>query len=115
MASLAAGVSSLFGAILMLIPGYLTDACGLILFLPVIRTLAGAMILQRIAARGSFAMRGGMPFGGASSFGFQSGTGAREQTGEWARDARRTDVSDDDVIEGEAVERPLRDIPHKKD
>ena len=114
-ASLAAGVSSLFGAILMLIPGYLTDACGLILFLPVIRTLAGAMILQRIAARGSFAMRGGMPFGGASSFGFQSGTGARERTGEWARDARRTDVSDDDVIEGDAVERPLRDIPHKKD
>ena len=114
-ASLAAGVSSLFGAILMLIPGYLTDACGLILFLPVIRTLAGAMILKRIAARGSFAMRGGMPFGGASSFGFQASAGDRNQTG-WPGGARRTDDADDDeVIEGDAVERPLRDIPHKKD
>ena len=53
-ASLAAGVSGLVGAILMLIPGYLTDLCGLVLFLPVIRTLAGAIILKRIAARGSF-------------------------------------------------------------
>ena len=114
-ASLAAGVSSLFGAILMLIPGYLTDACGLILFLPVIRTLAGAVILKRIAARGSFAMRGGMPFGGASSFGFQASAGDRNQTGDWPGGARRPDDSDDGVIEGDAIERPLRDIPHKKD
>ena len=61
-AKLAAGVSSLVGAVLMLIPGYLTDLCGLVLFLPVIRTLAGAIILKRIAARGSFKMRGGMPW-----------------------------------------------------
>ena len=114
-ASLAAGVSSLFGAILMLIPGYLTDACGLVLFLPVIRTLAGAMILKRIAARGSFAMRGGAPFGGVSSFGFQSGAGDNGQANGWPGGARRSDDADDDVIEGDAVERPLRDIPHKKD
>lgn len=114
-ASLAAGVSSLVGAILMLIPGYLTDACGLILFLPVIRTLAGAIILKRIAARGSFAMRGGMPFGGASSFGFQSGPAEPDHGASWPGGARRTDTDDDGVIEGDAVERPLRDIPHKKD
>ena len=87
-ASLAAGVSSLVGAILMLIPGYLTDACGLILFLPVIRTLAGAIILKRIAARGSFAMRGGMPFGGASSFGFQSSPAKPDHGASWPGGAR---------------------------
>ena len=114
-ASLAAGVSGLVGAILMLIPGYLTDLCGLVLFLPVIRTLAGAIILKRIAARGSFTMRGGMPFGGASSFGFQSGTGETGRGAGWPGGARRTDADDDEVIEGDAVERPLRDIPHKKD
>ena len=103
MASLAAGVSSLVGAILMLIPGYLTDLCGLVLFLPVIRTLAGAIILKRIAARGSFAMRGGMPFGGASSFGFQSGTGEpANRPANGPGGARRTDADDDDVIEGDA-------------
>ena len=99
----------------MLIPGYLTDACGLILFLPVIRTLAGAIILKRIAARGSFAMRGGMPFGEASSFGFQSGPAEPDHGASWPGGARRTDTDDDGVIEGDAVERPLRDIPHKKD
>ena len=114
-ASLAAGVSSLVGAVLILIPGYLTDLCGLVLFLPVIRTLAGAIILKRIAARGSFTMRGGMPFGGASSFDFQSGTGEAGHGADWPGGARRTDADDDEVIEGDAVERPLRDIPHKKD
>lgn len=115
--SLAAGVSSLVGAILMLIPGYLTDACGLILFLPVIRTLAGALILQRIAARGSFAMRAGMPFGAGATFGDRSGTGTGPAgfSSSWPGGAGRGDAADDDVIEGDAVEHPPQEIPHGKD
>jgi len=113
-ASLAAGVSSLAGAVLMLIPGYLTDACGLVLFLPVIRTLAGAIILKRIAARGRFSMQGGMPFGGASSFAFRSGNANTGNSAGWPGGQRAGGV-DDDVIEGDAVERPHHDIPHKKD
>ena len=115
--SLAAGVSSLVGAILMLIPGYLTDACGLVLFLPVIRTLAGALILKRIAARGGFAMRAGMPFGGGATFGDRAGGGPGPAgfAAGWPGGAGRGDAADDDVIEGDVVERPSRDIPHKKD
>lgn len=45
-ASLAAGVSILGGAVLMLIPGYLTDAAGLIMFMPVVRTIIGAALLK---------------------------------------------------------------------
>ena len=114
-ASLAAGVSSLAGAILMLIPGYLTDAFGIVLFLPVIRTLAGAILLKRIAARGRFSMQGGMPFGGASSFAFRSGSASTGNSAGWPGAGHRTGDVDDDVIEGDAVERPLHDIPHKKD
>ena len=47
-ASLADGVSVLFGAVLMLIPGYLTDAAGLVMFLPGIRTIVGASRTSKV-------------------------------------------------------------------
>ena len=62
-ASLAAGTSVIAGAVLMLIPGYLTDAIGLVMFLPVIQTLIGASLLKWLTSRGGFMMRGGIPFG----------------------------------------------------
>lgn len=95
-ASLADGVSILFGAVLMLIPGYLTDSIGLVLFLPGIRTLIGALILKRISARGSVMMGGRMPFGGGMSFGHRQG------------DRHPPHQRDDsnDIIEGDFEERP---------
>lgn len=44
--SISDGVSLIFGAILMLMPGYVTDAIGLILFVPGIRTIAGIYFLK---------------------------------------------------------------------
>ena len=105
-ASLADGVSILVGAVLMLIPGYLTDAIGLLLFLPGIRTLIGALILKRISARGGFMMGGRMPFGGGISFGHRSGD---------RHPPHRNDDSDD-IIEGDFEERPASKRPiDKKD
>lgn len=105
-ASLAAGVSVLVGAVLMLIPGYITDAAGLVLFLPGIRTIIGALILKRISTRGSFVMGGRMPFGARAPFG-------------QSRDARQRPDPDDaasDIIEGDFEERPTRTTPiDKKD
>ena len=105
-ASLADGVSILVGAVLMLIPGYLTDAIGLLLFLPGIRTLIGALILKRISARGGVMMGGRMPFGGGMSFGHRSGD---------RHPPHRSDDSDD-IIEGDFEERPASKRPiDKKD
>lgn len=105
-ASLADGVSILVGAVLMLIPGYLTDAIGLLLFLPGIRTLIGALILKRISARGGVMMGGRIPFGGGMSFGHRSGD---------RHPPHRSDDSDD-IIEGDFEERPASKRPiDKKD
>ena len=96
-ASLAAGTSIVAGAMLMLIPGYLTDAIGLVMFLPVIRTLIGASLLKWLTSRGEFMMRGGMPFGtGGSNFHWTKDNPARGNT-------YRTE--EDDVIEGDVEER----------
>lgn len=121
-ASLAAGVSIMAGAVLMLIPGYITDGIGLVLFLPVIRTLVGAYLLQAITRRGHVMMRGG-PFGGGpfgagtsgdspggSSFGTRwSGMGGQARPDN-ENGFRRNTSHDDDVIEGDFEERhPDRD------
>ena len=96
-ASLAAGTSIMAGAVLMLIPGYLTDAIGLVMFLPVIRTLIGASLLKWLTNRGGFMMRGGMPFGaGRSDFHWTNDNPAQGNT-------YRTEK--DDVIEGDFEER----------
>ena len=95
-ASLAAGTSVMAGAVLMLIPGYLTDVIGLVMFLPVIRTPIGASLMKWLTSRGGFMMRGGMPFGtGGSNFHWTNdnpGQGNTYQTEEY------------DVIEGDFEE-----------
>ena len=96
-ASLAAGTSIMAGAVLMLIPGYLTDAIGLVMFLPVIRTLIGASLLKWLTSRGGFMMRGAMPFGTSGS-NFHSANDNPAQGNTY-----RTE--EDDVIEGNFEER----------
>ena len=132
--SVAAGVSILGGAVLMLIPGYLTDAAGLIMFMPVIRTVIGAMLLKWVTSRGGFMMRAESPFArspfarspfgqgraGAQNFGsgpfgeggfHNSGTEdgfAKHDFGPGRAGrggAGRDHAKDDDIIEGEFEER----------
>ena len=48
LASIADSLSLLLGAVLMLIPGYVSDAMGLMMFGPGIRTLAGTMLMKNV-------------------------------------------------------------------
>ena len=96
-ASLAAGTSIMAGAVMMLIPGYLTDAFGLVMFLPVVRTLIGASLLKWLTSRGRFMMRGGMPFGtSGSNFHWTNHNPTQGNTYQ---------TEGDDVIEGNFEER----------
>ena len=61
-ASMADGAAIAAGAVLMLIPGYITDAMGLLLFVPGIRTFFGAGLISRMVSRGTgrFSFQAGM-------------------------------------------------------
>ena len=116
-ASMAAGVSILGGAVLMLIPGYLTDAAGLVMFMPVIRTVIGAMLLKWVTTRGNVMMRAASPFGGgfsgASGEGFRGpGSGGQRSGGQGfgsrgfgSQETGPGTEGNDDIIEGEFEER----------
>ena len=122
-ASMADGAAIAAGAVLMLIPGYITDAMGLVLFIPGVRTIIGAGLIARMMRRGAgrFSFNGGQfgagPFSGrqgttgepggsdetdaASAFGaFQ-----RAHTGQ-ARNSYGSNPDDDSVIEGDFEEKP---------
>lgn len=97
--SIADSVSLVVGGGLMLIPGYVTDVIGVLLFIPPFRTMAGMYLLQWVAkkprfntvinfGRGDFAQKNGSQ----DPFGF------REQP--------RHQNDFDDFIEGEFEERP---------
>ena len=46
--TLASGASLVLGAVLMLLPGYVTDFIGLLCFVPVLRLLIGQYLLSRL-------------------------------------------------------------------
>ena len=111
--AIASSLSLLLGAVLMLIPGYVTDALGLLCFIPGLRSVIGALIAKHVITRfgtGSFAKN---PFGGAN-FGdtpFGQGTAASFTTStDEAQNSARTALnsendSTDDIIEGEFKEK----------
>ena len=47
-AGLGSGVALILGAILMVVPGYATDAMGLVCFIPGLRTIIGLALLSRL-------------------------------------------------------------------
>lgn len=107
--SIANSVSLVVGGGLMLIPGYVTDSVGLLLFIPGFRTIAGMYMLKWVAKKPSFT---GFVNFGESAFTQENGGpgpyGFREQP--------RYQNDFDNVIEGEFEERP-NDKPyinHKK-
>ena len=98
-ASIADSISLVIGGGLMLIPGYVTDGIGLLLFIPGFRTVAGMYLLQWVAKKPH--LSGFVNFGGsavARENGNQSPFGFNEQP------HHQNDF--DDVIEGEFTERP---------
>ena len=96
--SLAASISLAFGGILMLIPGYVTDGIGVLLFIPGLRTIAGAWILHQLFTKNRF-----------TSFIHVHGQGKADAHRGFARFNAETFHGADDVIEGDATEhRPPR-------
>jgi UPF0716 protein FxsA len=108
--SIADSISMVFGGALMLIPGYVTDAIGLLLFLPGIRAFAGVYLLQWMAGSKrftGFTNFGSGPFGNAASGNPASGA-AGHQHNPFTKQQHKT-RDGDDIIEGEFEERPDRD------
>ncbi|MDA9874104.1 FxsA family protein [Alphaproteobacteria bacterium] len=107
--SIADSISMVVGGALMLIPGYVTDGIGLLLFIPGIRTLAGVYLLQWMARNKRFT--GFTNFGGAS---FGKGASSNPASGAAGHHhnpftKRQYKTTDDDIIEGEFEERPDQD------
>ena len=83
----------------MLIPGYVTDSIGLLLFIPGFRTMAGMYLLQWVAKKPHFT--GFVNFGGST---FARENGNQDPFGFSEQPRHQNDF--DDVIEGEFEERP---------
>ena len=131
--SITNSISMVVGGALMLIPGYVTDAIGLLLFLPGIRTLAGIYFLQWMAKSKrftGFTNFGSRPFGNAASGNAASGNSASDNSASDNSESgtaghqhmpftkqQHKMMDDDDIIEGEFEERPDHDhqIGDKKD
>ena len=91
--SVADSISLAVGGVLMLIPGYVTDSIGVLLFIPVLRTIAGAWILDQLVTNNRF--KGFVHVSGQSGFSAHN---------------PRPFHDADDVIEGDATEhRPPSD------
>lgn len=85
--SVADSISLAVGGILMLIPGYITDGIGVLLFIPVLRTITGAWILNQLVKNNRF--KGFVHVGGQ---------------GEFSQHDTRPFDNADDVIEGDVTE-----------
>ena len=85
--SIADSVALVVGGILMLIPGYVTDTVGILLFVPGLRTIVGVWILQHLIANNRF--KGFAHVGDQSEFNAQTAHSYAE---------------DDNVIEGDVIE-----------
>ena len=105
--SIAYSISMVVGGALMLVPGYVTDAIGFLLFLPGIRTLAGVCLLQWMTRSKRFTSFSGGSFNNATSGNQASGT-AGHQRNPFTKQQYKT-KGDDDIIEGEFEERPDQD------
>ena len=92
LAVVAESLSLLIGGILMLIPGYVTDGLGLLLFVPGLRTVFGLAIMSRLLKNARFRSFAGT--GGASVHG-------GDASPQWSGQQRDYDT----IIEGEAEEK----------
>lgn len=109
--SLASGLSLLLGGLLMLLPGYVTDAIGILCFVPGLRTIIGGIILSRFQiARmpniftsglpGNFAAGPGPDFGRGETYD-DSQTRNTDHDPHQTPRTRRQNTLDGDIIEGD--------------
>ena len=113
--AIASSLSLLCGALLMLIPGYVTDAVGLLCFVPGIREIIGGFLATRLNARTMAGMSSPFAKGfsqqGFSQRGFSKDAPSEDNsfmgfhTSDEANAYQRTSDASDDVIEGEFKEK----------
>lgn len=109
--AIASSLSLLAGAFLMLIPGYITDALGLLCFVPGLRQIIGAFIASRFTASmmanaARFQNRSGFAsaFRDALTFDGQSQGDFDDDISSSPRKSPQF-PSDDDIIEGDFKEK----------
>ncbi len=103
--SLASGLSLLLGGFLMLLPGYVTDAIGILCFVPGVRFIIGNALLSRLhiaKVQNMFGARFAGGFAGTPEEGF--GT-PEEGFGQTSSRPYRRKTLDGDVIEGDFKEK----------
>ena len=96
--SMASGLSLLLGGFLMLLPGYVTDAIGILCFVPGLRFIIGTALLSRLHITSIQSMFGSRFAGGFSSTadkGFDNSSYT----------SRRRKTLDGDIIEGDFKEK----------
>ena len=91
--SVADSISLAVGGVLMLIPGYVTDGVGVLLFIPGLRTMAGTWMLHHLITNSRF-----------KGFVHVDGQGGITGQGEFSAHNPRSFRDNDDVIEGNATE-----------
>ena len=102
--SIADSISLAVGGILMLIPGYVTDGIGVLLFLPGLRTIAGAWMLHQLVTNDRF-----------NGFVHVARQGGDAGQGGFSPHDPRPFHDGDDVIEGDVIEhRPPSDRLNKR-
>ena len=95
----ADSISLVIGGGLILIPGYLTDAVGVLLFIPGLRTMAGMYVLQWIAKKPHFT--------GFANFNVNTFTsGNRKHDSFGFNEQRQYRNNSNEIIEGEFEEKP---------
>ena len=96
--SLASGLSLLLGGFLMLLPGYVTDAIGILCFVPGLRFIIGTALLSRLHIASIQNMFGSHFTGGFAST-------AEEGFDNTSHTSRRRKTLDGDIIEGDFKEK----------
>ena len=97
-ASLASGLSLLVGALLMLLPGYVTDAMGILCFIPGLRFFIGRALLAKFQLVNAKNI-----FGNRFTSGFNAGSDGYDNPA-YSNDRRSSSGGenlDGDVIEGD--------------
>ena len=97
--TLASGASLLLGAVLMLLPGYVTDFIGLLCFIPVLRVLIGKFLLSQLGRT----VYSSSLFTGSSE---RSGSTARFSTSSYKdrKPKRPSSYAHEQSLEGEVLE-----------
>ena len=103
LSAVAESLSILIGGFLLLIPGYVTDGFGLLMFVPRMRTIIGLAIMTRLLKNAMF-----RNFASTGKASFHS----RAEDSQWSSPKQR----DETIIEGEAKEKysDLSGLPRKR-